>query len=578
MGLFDKVSALLAQPAAPERVEPTFDRQPDPEAAPDPALLREELTAPTVTGLRPIISGHPEEGLGPRELAGLLREAELGNLIPAMWLGEAMEEKNLHYRAVLGTRKLQVSALPIQVTAASEAAIDVKAADLVREVLDGPMVRGALFDILDAVGKGFSVSELIWDLQGREWRPQRIEWRMPQWFLFDRVDGKTLLMRGGPGDGAGSFQAAPAELDRGNFGTPLAPYKFITHIHRSKSGLPIRGGLMRPASWAYMFQNFSAKAWAIFLEVYGHPLRVGKYENGASREDKAILLRAVRQIAADAAAIMPAGMEIEFIETKAATGASPHMANLDWWNNQLSKLVLGQTGTTDTAAYTGTANAHEHVRDDIRDDDAGQLATSLSRDLAKPIVDLNLGPQPRYPSVRVGLEETEDITALMGNLKTFVALGGQVEESWLAGKLGVPTPAPGAVLLSAPAPTAAPGAPGEDGADPKGVDAPDLAPAPLPKGGKLAVQSQLPQSAAAVTDAIDGLQDGQLADWHPLVKPLVDPIQALMDECASLEEFQARLPELLAKQDPAKLAKALAESAFATRLAGLTGAKVSDAG
>jgi len=574
MGLFDKVSALLAKPAAPEKVDPTFDRQPE-AAAPDPELLREELTAPTVTGLRQNITGHPEEGLGPRELAGLLREAEMGNLIPAMWLAEAMEEKNLHYRAVLGTRKLQVSALPIQVTAASEAAIDVKAADLVRDVLEGPMVRGALFDILDAVGKGYSVSELIWDLQGREWRPQRIEWRMPQWFLFDRVDGKTLLMRGGPGDGAGSFQAAPAELDHGNFGTPLAPYKFITHIHRSKSGLPIRGGLMRPASWAYMFQNFSAKAWAIFLEVYGHPLRVGKYENGASREDKAILLRAVRQIAADAAAIMPAGMEIEFIEAQAATGASPHMANLDWWNNQISKLVLGQTGTTDTAAYAGTANAHEHVRDDIRDDDAAQLAATLSRDLVKPLVDLNLGPQPRYPSVRVGLEESVDLTALMGNLKTFVSMGGTVPEPWLAGKLGVPAPEPGEAVLTAPAAPPAPGAAGEDD---EGIDAPDLAPPPLPKGGKLAVQSQLPQSAAPVTDAIDGLQDDQLADWHPLVKPLIDPVQALMDECDTLEEFQARLPELLAKQDPAKLAKSLAESAFATRLAGLTGAKVSDAG
>jgi len=177
--------------------------------------------------------------------------------------------------------------------------------------------------------------------------------------------------------------------------------------------------------------------------------------------------------------------------------------------------------------------------------------------------------------VRVGLEESVDLTALMGNLKTFVSMGGTVPEPWLAGKLGVPAPEPGEAVLTAPAAPPAPGAAGEDD---EGIDAPDLAPPPLPKGGKLAVQSQLPQSAAPVTDAIDGLQDDQLADWHPLVKPLIDPVQALMDECDTLEEFQARLPELLAKQDPAKLAKSLAESAFATRLAGLTGAKVSDAG
>ncbi len=559
MGLFDKVAGLLGG------------------GKPDPAVLKEELTAPTVTGLRSIISGHPEEGLGPERLAGLLREAEMGNLIPAMWLAEAMEEKNLHYRSVLATRKLQVSALPVQVTAASEETADQKAADLVRDFCDGPVLRGALFDILDAVGKGFSVSENVWDLQSGEWRPARIEWRFPQWFLFDRVDGKTILMRGGPGDGADAFQVPAGELDRGNFGTPLPPFKFITHIHRSKSGLPIRGGLMRPAAWAYMFQNFSAKAWAVFLEVYGHPLRVGKYETGASKEDKATLLRAVRNIAADAAAIIPQGMEIEFIEAANATGTSPHMAQLDWWNAQLSKLVLGQTGTTDTGQYVGTADAHEHVRGDIKEDDAAQLGASIARDLVKPLVDLNIGPRPRYPTLRIGEPETEDLAGLVDNVKTFVGMGGQVGEAWLGGKLGIPVPEPGEAVLKAPAPPPAFGAPqpdGDDEEDPDGTGATDLLPPPPPKDGKLSVQAQIPQGAAPVTDALDGLQDDQLADWHPLVAPLVDPVQALMEECSTLEEFERRLPELLDRQDPARLAQSLARAAFAARLAGLTGAPV----
>jgi phage gp29-like protein len=556
MGLFDKVASLMG-------------------LKPDPVLLREELTAPTVTGLRPIISGHPEENLGPQRLAELLREAEMGNLIPAMWLAESMEEKYLHYRSVLATRKLQVSALPIQVTPASNERADLRAADLVRDFLQGPILRGALFDILDAVGKGFSVSELIWDLQSGEWRPSRIEWRFPQWFLFDRVDGKTILMRGGPGDGADAFRADPAELLRGNFGTPLPPRKFITHIHRSKSGLPIRGGLARPASWAYMFQNFTVKSWAIFLEVYGHPLRLGKYENGASKEDKAILLKAVRNIAADAAAIIPSTMDIEFEDAPTVSGGSFHQTNLDWWNAQISKLVLGQTGTTDTGQYVGTADAHEHVRGDIRDDDAAQLASAITRDIAAPLVDLNIGPRPRYPSVRIGEAETEDLKGLSENIKTFVSLGGQVPEAWMGGKLGVPTPEPGEAVLKVPAPPPAFGTPdGEDGDDPEGLDAPDLAPAPGPKGGKLAVQSQLPRTATPVNDALDSLQDDQLADWHPMVKPLVDPIQALLEDCKSLEEFRDRLPELLEKQNPTALVKSLANASFVAKLAGLTGAPI----
>ncbi len=558
MGLFDKVASLLGR------------GQPD--------LLKEELTAATVTGVRSIISGHPEEGLDPVRLANILRAAEMGDLIPAMWLAEAMEEKNLHYRSVLATRKLQVSQLPMQVEAASDDPADRSAADLVRDFMEGPVLRGALFDILDAVGKGFSVSELIWEQQLGEWRPERIEWRFPQWFLFDRVDGKTILMRGGPGDGAGSFQAQTMELDRGNFGTPLPPNKFISHIHRSKSGLPIRGGLSRPAAWAYMFQNFTLKSWAIFLEVYGHPLRVGKYEFGASKEDKGTLLRAVRNIAADAAAIIPSSMDIEFVTPPSTTGGALHQTNLDWWNAQVSKLVLGQTGTTDTGQYVGTADAHEHVRSDIRDDDAAQLAATLARDVIRPLVDLNIGPRPRYPKLTIGEPETEDLTGLVENVKTFVSLGGQVEVAWLGGKLGIPNPAPGALVLKAPTPPPAFGAPppDQDGQDEDadGVDGADLQDDAAPAAPLLSANAQLPQTAAPTNDALDGLQAEQLADWHVMVKPMIDPVQELMEDCDSLEEFQSRLPELLAKQDPAALAQSLAEAAFAGRLAGLTGARV----
>jgi phage gp29-like protein len=37
---------------------------------------------------------------------------------------------------------------------------------------------------------------------------------------------------------------------------PLPPHKFIVHFHKAKSGLPIRTGLARAASWAWMFKTF----------------------------------------------------------------------------------------------------------------------------------------------------------------------------------------------------------------------------------------------------------------------------------------------------------------------------------
>jgi phage gp29-like protein len=554
MGLFDRAMAAIGW------------------TKPDPEVLKNEESAATIAGIRTIISGHPEEGLDPQRLAMILKGAEMGDVIPALDLAESMEEKFLHYRSVLATRKLQVSALPIQVEAASTSAIDQRAADLVREVLESAVVKGALFDVLDATGKGYSVSEIIWDLQGSEWRPDKLLWRRPQWFVPDRVDGTTILLRGGPGDGSSSLQIDPAEAMRGNFGTPLAFGKYVTHVHRSKSGIPIRGALSRPAAWAYMFQNFTVKSWAVFLEVYGHPLRVGKYDNSASKAEKATLLKAVRSISTDAAAIIPANMSIEFIDAGATTGGELHMGNLNWWNDQVSKLVLGQTGTSDTAAYVGTADAHEHVRADIKDDDAAQLASTLSRDLVRPVVMYNFGAGVALPKVTIGEPDSEDVTALFVNIKTFVSLGGKVGEAWAAAKLGVPAPEPGEPVLNAPAPPAAPGM-GQDGED--GAEDDPAVPGAAPgKGDGLAVATQLPQAAAPVNDALDTLQAEQLDDWQPLVGQLTDPLMALLERCTTAEEFQAGLAGLLKEQDPVKLAQSLAQANFAARLAALTGAPI----
>ena len=75
----------------------------------DKTRLVEEVAAPTVTGVRQILSGHPAQNLSPRRLAALLLAAEQGDAVAYLELAEEMEEKDLHYRSVLSTRKLQVS-------------------------------------------------------------------------------------------------------------------------------------------------------------------------------------------------------------------------------------------------------------------------------------------------------------------------------------------------------------------------------------------------------------------------------------------------------------------------------------
>jgi phage gp29-like protein len=102
----------------------------------------------------------------------------------------------------------------------------------------------------------------------------------------DTTDGATLLLR---------------DVVR----EPLSPHKFVVHRHPQKSGLLLRSGLARLASWAWMYKAFTLRDWAVFVQNYGAPMRVGRYGPEASDEEKTVLWRAVANIAGDCAAIIP---------------------------------------------------------------------------------------------------------------------------------------------------------------------------------------------------------------------------------------------------------------------------------
>ena len=195
-------------------------------------------------------------------------------------------------------------------------------------------------------------------------------------------------------NGSGLYGALRGGIGIQPMTEPLLPYKFIVHIAKAKAGLPIRGGLARAAGWVYLFKNYVLKDWVTFAEVYGQPLRVGKYGAGATEQDKETLLQAVANIGTDAAAIVPDSMLIEFTEARQTGSVELYQSFCQYLDAQISKAVLGQTLTTEIPQGAGSraaAEVHDSVRRDILSADARRLAATINRDLVKPLVDLEPG-------------------------------------------------------------------------------------------------------------------------------------------------------------------------------------------
>lgn len=527
--------------------------------------LRRDEAGPRLMSTRSINSGHPSQGMKPQRLAQLMIAAEQGDMTAYLELAEEIEEKEWHYASVLGTRKRAVAQLDITVEDADDSPEAKGDGEFIRDWLKRDTLESELQDILDAVGKSFSVIEIIWAIDSKTWLPDQLKWRDPRWFKFDPVDGETLLLltENGP--------------------QPLSAFKYIQHVHKAKSGIVIRGGLARPAAWAWMFKNFGLKEWMSFLEVFGMPLRVGKYPAGTTEPDIRLLMSAVAQIGSDAAAVFPDSMTLEFIDGKVrgsgGDAGALFKSLVEYMDQQLSKLVLGQVGTTDAiAGGHAVGKVHNEVRGDIERADAKLLAATLNRDLVRPMIMLNRGQRARYPRIKIGRPDPVDIAGMANALKILVPFGLKVSEPAVRSRLGLPDAQPGEALLMAPQTTPATGVPANSGGSgAKSLPHALLGPSfgrigAIRRPGEGATAASQSDPAIAAPDQIDATADEALGDWLPIVRPIVAPIDAMLADATSLDDVKARLIDALGEMDTDAFAELLARGSFAARIEGMADA------
>ncbi|MFN0186816.1 MAG: DUF935 domain-containing protein [Aquabacterium sp.] len=497
---------------------------------------------------------HPSRGLTPARLHALMSAAEQGDLLQQLDLAEDMEERDGHLYAELDKRRGAVAALPWSIVEPEGADAGAKrlAAQL-REWLQGiddfeDLVRG----LMDAVLKSFSCHEMVWELRDGVRLP-RIELRPARWFTVDRETRSELRLR--------TMSAAEGE--------PLRPFSWIAHRHRTRNGYLARGGLVRVLAWPYLFKNYAVRDLAEFLEIYGLPLRLGKYPAGASDDEKRRLLAAVSQIGHNAAGIVPQSMAIEFEAAAQGTDA-PFLSMVRMMDAVQSKAILGQTLTASEGEHGTQAlgNVHNEVRMDIRNSDARQVEATLNRQLLWPMAALNVaGADPRrMPRLQLDTTEAEDLAAFAEHLPKLAASGLRIPVKWTQDKLRIPEPEGDEPVMQGP--QAAP-APGDEELQP-GAAKPAAGGSKKPPGKPAALAAE-PRGTEQIA-LMDQLVAEALADWELLLEPLVQPllaeIEAQLAAGQTLAGLRDHLPQLLARMDARPAAERLARAAFMARLAG----------
>ena len=491
--------------------------------------LKEKQTDDAKLGhLRTHYSDHPSRALSPQKLAEILIGAEQGNIIAQCELAEDMEEKDGHVFAELQKRRRALLGVDWKIVPPRNAtASEVKDADMLQELLeDLTFLDDVIFDMSDGILKGFSNQEITWQQQSGIWLPSNIEFKDPSWFMTHPAQQ--------PGQNRNELRLRNNSFE----GEALQPFGWISHCHKTKSGYLARSGLARVLAWPYLFKNYSVRDLAEFLEIYGLPLRLGKYPTGSSQDEKNTLLNAVMSIGHNAGGIIPKGMEIDFQEAAKGT-QQPFEYMVGLMEKTMSKAILGGTLTSQADGKSSTnalGNVHNEVRQELRDSDLKQIANTLTRDLVFPLYYLN-GKSYQHPSraprFEFDITEAEDLKSFSDSLPSLVDIGFKIPARWAHEKLQIPEPQKDELVLMRAA------------ASVNNTDAKPKTEAPKKNAalkGLARIVALKAKSDKALNEDTADLFTHQLADgFSPILQDFNNEIEALISEATSLESLQEEL-------------------------------------
>lgn len=418
--------------------------------------------------------------LTPAKLATAMQNAESGNTAAQYELFEIVEQ-DPSVTAVWNKRRRAITSKTLQITAADETdGRAVQAADLCSELILGKYGAGgidnwhdALRDMTDAVGKGFSLQQIEWELDASRWRPKMlIYWPQRECQLGSPMkqfqqDEDTIRI---------ITDASKIE------GELLEPNQWVTHIHKTWSTNLARAGLFRAVTWFYLFKRFSWRDWMIFTERYGMPLRVGRYHDGADDAERAAIWAAVKDLGKDSACILPMESTIEFIEAKGSSGSVtlPYPDLIKHCNSEIAKCVLGNPMTTDPGekGARSLGEVYERAETEMTEDDCIRLASTIRNQLCKPIVGFNLGWDVPLPIIKFAFEEDKDLNAqAKRDIEIVTKTKLPVAKSYFYTEYSIPEPEEGEELIELPKPPPSPFSSSqnpEDEGDEDGNDGDDM--------------------------------------------------------------------------------------------------------
>ena len=422
--------------------------------------------------------------------------------------------------ATLQQRQNAMIAREWKVDAAGEEPQDIEAADFIRE-----WVAEIGFDRISklmhyGIFYGYAVAELVYRVNDDGKYVADVKVRNRRRFRFTPKGELRLLTRANQTNGV----ECPA------------PYFWHFCTGADHDDEPYGIGLAHWLYWLSMFKRNGIKFWLIFLEKFGMPTALGRYNKTATTEQQKKLLEAVRVIQADSGIIVPADMPIELLSA-GRSGTADYKALWDTMNESIRRVVLGQTSSSGgTPGKLGNDDLQEAVLEAIVKADSDVICESFNRGPVAWLTQMNFA-HAKPPKVYRVFEEAEDLNQKAQRDKTVSEMSGyrptlaQIQADY-GGEWEVVQP------QSEELPTA--------GGRAKQADFAAVTEADIP---------------AHMTDLLSN-------DMQPIIDNWIDKIRTLSGQVENLEQFRDELLRIMPEMDLQQYTNAMAIALSAANLSG----------
>ena len=154
-------------------------------------------------------------------------------------------------------------------------------------------------------------------------------------------------------------------------------------------GKPKDLGLLMKAAPLIIWKTNAMGAWSEYIEVFGTPIRIGK-TNTRDKETADNMENMLRNMGVAAYGMFDTDDLIELVESNKSDAYNVFNEMIGRCNSEISKLILGQTGTMDEKSFVGSAEVQERVLEKVGYNDEMFIENVLNTQLVPMLTRLGI--------------------------------------------------------------------------------------------------------------------------------------------------------------------------------------------